>query len=77
MNVLQRGEILASIRLPGDWAGSQFYFEKVRDRQVWDFALVSVASAMTLSVSCTCSSTFDENTMSNDSDLKGKCSPTA
>jgi len=49
MNVLQRGEILAAIRLPGDWAGSRFYFEKVRDRQVWDFALVSVASAMTLS----------------------------
>jgi len=49
MNVLQPGEILTAIRLPGDWAGSRFYFEKVRDRQVWDFALVSVASAMTLS----------------------------
>jgi xanthine dehydrogenase YagS FAD-binding subunit len=49
MHVLQPGEILAAIRLPGDWAGSRFYFEKVRDRQVWDFALVSVASAMTLS----------------------------
>ena len=24
----------------------QFYFEKIRDRNVWDFALVSVASAM-------------------------------
>ena len=49
MHVLQPGEILAAIRLPGEWAGSRFYFEKVRDRQVWDFALVSVASAMTLS----------------------------
>ncbi len=49
MNVLKPGEILTAIRLPGDWAGSRFYFEKVRDRQVWDFALVSVASAMTLS----------------------------
>jgi xanthine dehydrogenase YagS FAD-binding subunit len=49
MNVLNPGEILTAIRLPGDWAGSRFYFEKVRDRQVWDFALVSVASAMTLS----------------------------
>jgi len=48
MNVLQPGEILTAIRIPGDWAGSNFYFEKVRDRQVWDFALVSVASAMTL-----------------------------
>jgi xanthine dehydrogenase YagS FAD-binding subunit len=49
MNVLQPGELLTAIRIPGDWAGSHFYFEKVRDRQVWDFALVSVASAMTLS----------------------------
>jgi xanthine dehydrogenase YagS FAD-binding subunit len=49
MNVLEPGEILTAIRLPGDWAGSRFYFEKVRDRQVWDFALVSVASAMTVS----------------------------
>src|SRR5262245_29170040 len=48
MTALQPGELLASIRLPGDWAGSNFYWEKVRDRQVWDFALVSVASAMTL-----------------------------
>jgi xanthine dehydrogenase YagS FAD-binding subunit len=49
MNVLRPGELLTAIRIPGDWAGSNFYFEKVRDRQVWDFALVSVASAMTLS----------------------------
>src|SRR5437762_5513405 len=46
MNVLQQGELLTAVRIPGDWAGSKFYFEKVRDRQVWDFALVSVASAM-------------------------------
>jgi xanthine dehydrogenase YagS FAD-binding subunit len=49
MNVLRPGEMLTAIRIPGDWAGAKFYFEKVRDRQVWDFALVSVASAMTLS----------------------------
>ncbi len=49
MNALRPGELLTAIRLPGDWAGSQFYFEKVRDRQVWDFALVSVASAMVTS----------------------------
>jgi xanthine dehydrogenase YagS FAD-binding subunit len=30
-------------------AGAQFYFEKVRDRQVWDFPLVNVASAMVIS----------------------------
>lgn len=46
MTVLQPGSLLTSIRLPGSWAGAQFYFEKVRDRNVWDFALVSVASAM-------------------------------
>jgi xanthine dehydrogenase YagS FAD-binding subunit len=49
MNVLQPGELLTAIRIPGDWAGSTFYFEKVRDRQVWDFALVSVASAIVTS----------------------------
>jgi xanthine dehydrogenase YagS FAD-binding subunit len=49
MTALQTGELLTAIRIPGDWAGSHFYWEKVRDRQVWDFALVSVASAMTLS----------------------------
>jgi xanthine dehydrogenase YagS FAD-binding subunit len=49
MTALQTGELLTAIRIPGDWAGSTFYFEKVRDRQVWDFALVSVASAMVTS----------------------------
>jgi xanthine dehydrogenase YagS FAD-binding subunit len=49
MTVLQPGELLTAIRVPGTSAGAQFYFEKVRDRQVWDFPLVNVASAMTLS----------------------------
>src|SRR5215470_16221324 len=49
MTALRPGELLTAIRIPGDWAGANFYWEKVRDRQVWDFALVSVASAMTLS----------------------------
>jgi len=31
------------------WAGAQFYFEKVRDRNVWDFPLLNVALAMVLS----------------------------
>ena len=31
------------------FAGAQFYFEKVRDRQVWDFPLVNVASALKVS----------------------------
>ncbi len=46
MTVLQPGELLTSIRIPGTWAGAQFYFEKVRDRQAWDFPLVNVASAL-------------------------------
>ena len=46
MTVLQPGDLLTSIRIPDTWAGAQFYFEKVRDRQVWDFPLVNVASAI-------------------------------
>jgi xanthine dehydrogenase YagS FAD-binding subunit len=46
MTVLQPGELLTSIRIPETWAGAEFYFEKVRDRQVWDFPLVNVAAAM-------------------------------
>ncbi len=46
MTVLNPGELLTSIRIPGTWAGADFYFEKVRDRQSWDFALVNIASAI-------------------------------
>ena len=46
MTILRPDELLTTIRIPATWAGAQFYFEKVRDRQVWDFALVNVASAM-------------------------------
>ncbi|MBV8846680.1 MAG: xanthine dehydrogenase family protein subunit M [Bryobacterales bacterium] len=46
MNVLRPGDLLTAIRIPSTWAGAQFYFEKVRDRQVWDFPLLNVASAM-------------------------------
>ncbi len=49
MTILQPGDLLTSIRIPSTWAGSQFYFEKVRDRAVWDFALVNVAAAMVTS----------------------------
>src|SRR6476659_4231816 len=49
MNVLKPNEILTAIRIPSTMAGAQFYFEKVRDRQVWDFPLVNVASAMVVS----------------------------
>jgi xanthine dehydrogenase YagS FAD-binding subunit len=46
MNVLRPDELLVAIRLPAEWAGAHYYFEKARDRQSWDFALVSVAAAM-------------------------------
>ena len=46
MNVLEPGELLTAVRLPAEWAGARFYFEKVADRGAWDFALVSVAAAL-------------------------------
>ena len=49
MTVLRPGDLLTAIRIPSTWAGAQFYFEKVRDRNVWDFALLNVASAMVVS----------------------------
>jgi xanthine dehydrogenase YagS FAD-binding subunit len=49
MTVLAPGELLTAIRIPSTWAGAQFYFEKVRDRNVWDFPLLNVASAATYS----------------------------
>jgi len=45
MNILQPGYLLTSIRIPSTWANADFYFEKVRDRNVWDFPLMNVASA--------------------------------
>jgi len=49
MTILQPGDLLTSIRIPSTWAGANFFFEKVRDRAVWDFALVNVAAAMVTS----------------------------
>jgi xanthine dehydrogenase YagS FAD-binding subunit len=45
MTVLAPGELLTAIRIPSTWSGAQFYFEKVRDRNVWDFPLLNVAAA--------------------------------
>ena len=45
MTILQPGELLTAIRIPATWANTEFYFEKVRDRPVWDFPLINVASA--------------------------------
>ena len=45
MTTLEPGELLTAIRIPSTWANTEFYFEKVRDRPVWDFPLVNIASA--------------------------------
>ena len=49
LHILRPGDLLTAIRIPSTWAGARFYFEKVRDRNVWDFALLNVASAMVVS----------------------------
>jgi len=49
MTVLRPGELLTTIRIPATMADAQFYWEKVRDRNVWDFPLVNVAAAMKVS----------------------------
>jgi xanthine dehydrogenase YagS FAD-binding subunit len=51
--VLQPGEILTAVRIPATWANATFYFEKVADRNVWDFSLVNVAAAFKVSNSGT------------------------
>jgi len=47
--VLRPGDILTAVRIPNTWANASFYFEKVADRNVWDFALVNIAAAFKLS----------------------------
>jgi xanthine dehydrogenase YagS FAD-binding subunit len=49
LHILKPGDLLTAIRIPSTWAGARFYFEKVRDRNVWDFPLLNVASAMHVS----------------------------
>jgi len=49
LHILKPGDLLTAIRIPSTWAGARFYFEKVRDRNVWDFPLLNVASAMQIS----------------------------
>jgi len=43
MTVVEAGDILTAIRIPSKWANAEFYFEKVADRNTWDFPLVNVA----------------------------------
>ncbi|SVA40359.1 uncharacterized protein METZ01_LOCUS93213, partial [marine metagenome] len=44
MTVLEPSDLLTAIRIPNTWIDADFYFEKVTDRNSWDFALVSIAS---------------------------------
>jgi xanthine dehydrogenase YagS FAD-binding subunit len=46
LTMLKPGDLLTAIRIPSTWANTTFYFEKIRDRNVWDFPLLNVASAM-------------------------------
>jgi len=61
MTVLQPGELLTAIRVPATWAGAEFYFEKIRERQVWDFPLVNIAAALKVSSGTIRSSRFVVN----------------
>jgi xanthine dehydrogenase YagS FAD-binding subunit len=49
LHILEPGDLLTAIRIPSAWAGAKFYFEKIRDRNSWDFPLLNVASAMVVS----------------------------
>ncbi len=47
--ILRPGDILTSVRIPSTWANATFYWEKVADRNVWDFSLVNIAAAFRVS----------------------------
>jgi len=49
LTILRPGDLLTAIRIPATWAGKGHYFEKVRDRMVWDFALVNIAASLNTS----------------------------
>jgi xanthine dehydrogenase YagS FAD-binding subunit len=46
MTQMQPEDLLVAIRIPKGWADARFYFEKVTDRNTWDFPLVNVAAAI-------------------------------
>jgi xanthine dehydrogenase YagS FAD-binding subunit len=45
-NILQPGEIVTEIFVPQPKAGSKGYYQKIRERQAWDHAIVSVATVV-------------------------------
>jgi xanthine dehydrogenase YagS FAD-binding subunit len=47
-NVLKANEILTEVFIPTPAAGTRFGWNKLKDRQVYDFAVVSVATAFTV-----------------------------
>lgn len=46
MNDLAHDEILTYIEVPSTWADAKFYYEKVTDRDSWDFPIVNIAAAI-------------------------------
>jgi xanthine dehydrogenase YagS FAD-binding subunit len=48
MTSIRPEEILVAIRIPSAFANAHFYFEKVADRNAWDFPLVNVAAAISV-----------------------------
>ncbi|MCG8415940.1 MAG: xanthine dehydrogenase family protein subunit M, partial [Pseudomonadales bacterium] len=47
--IMRPGDILTAVRIPGTWKNATFYWEKVADRNVWDFSLVNIAAAFRVS----------------------------
>ena len=45
MTMLEPEDILVGLRIPGTWNGSRQYFEKVAERNAWDFAMANIAMA--------------------------------
>lgn len=51
MTQVKEDELLVAVRIPKTFAGANFFFEKVTDRNSWDFALVNVAAAIKVDAS--------------------------
>lgn len=45
-NILQPGEIVTEIQIPHPRTGSKGFYHKVRERQAWDHAIVSVSTVV-------------------------------
>ena len=46
MNDLAHNEILKHIEVPATYKNANFYYEKVTDRESWDFPIVNIAAAV-------------------------------